>query len=1170
MLPAITVRAQTQTVNRDDILYIMPYWGFTGASDAAIQAEIQDMRNRLGPEGPYVKLGFSTYIFVSMDDWNVDITDPAAIRANLAEAISQIDNAITRAHNNGILVSLSIVTPVRGDVDAAQSASQAEDIRSMMWYADNVLASGWWTYSRYARKQMAVREAYVRELGKILANRMSLYPDTLVAAAGDGEQELAAERPGFVYADYSPFTVAEFRDWIRHGGLYADGAQFSGQGYSLGARYAGDRTPGEDTNRDGHTLNGDFHTNFQTWDLLHFNWNLADPYTGGDPNAIAFAAYSSAGYVTLPGQIPGGFDAPRTPQPLNTDPWWDLWVQFKQIMLQRHNQDFAKWITTSQDADTGATVPPTRWYSYQIPADYLFNGTPDIPNPRWYASMSSYWTADVAPYGGLGITAFNIDYYMYGWWALTLPKVAPHIARDRGTRWGIVEWHPGTLPGDPSPGASTDPLLFENEMAVVEKYRPSLLQPFMWGSKTYPIQDTLFQTSLHDLIARIKDGTPPNPQMAIDTPAANVTLAQPFTLSGWAVDLGKIRGPGRGPGIDEVNVYAYPNADLNAPPIFLGQAAYGGSRPDIEARYGTPDFTQFTNSGFSITVQGLPAGRYKLVAYGRSTVSMTFNVAREVTVDVYYPLTARPSGLDFGATKSGATLVTTTPAQVVTVSYSSPGTPSWSATADQAWVQVTSGPGFGQFTIGIINPNDVIGGSTSLSATVTISDAALGAHGTVPIHLTVKPAGATTPDTRPFGAFDLPIGDTTLSGSFAVTGWALDDVGVDRVEIWRDLVPGETTEPFYSPGHPGHGKIFIANATFVEGSRPDIETSEQFRDYPFTYRSGWGYLLLSRGLWNQGNGTYTLYAFAFDKEGNVATLGSKRITVDNEHASKPFGAIDTPEYGRTAVSGGFWNYGWALTPNATPPCTIRNGSVFMTLDSRPAVVVNYGAFRSDIAAAFPDFTNTNNSSGAYYIDTTQLSNGMHQIGWLVYDDCGRGDGVGSRFFWVSNPSADVAVSDSAATLAAPSPASDLAPSRPLNTEAIAVRQLEGDWQRVPPTASGVRTIEVRQGGRIEVRLPPAGRYVGFQTVNRESRSLPVGSSLDAKAGVFYWQPAPGFLGSFDLRFDSASGSGDPVRVQVVISPSVPSLIETLPGAAARPRARRIAPASGNGAAIRKR
>ena len=349
-------RADAQTVNRDDILYILPYWfPFGTATDAAITSELANLRSRLGPEGPYVKLGFSAYIFISMESWSVDTANPAAIRAALGSTISLIDSYIAKARAHDIPIALAFQTAIRERYDLAQTASEAEDVRSMMWYADNQLAAGWWTHTRYARKQQAIQEAYIRELGKIVANRMRLYPDTLVAASGDGEQELAYARNTTIYADYSPFAVAEFRDWLRLGGLYATGAAFAGQGYSLGARYAGDLTPGQDTNGDGRRLNGDFGTVFDTWDLKHFDWKLSDPFQAADPNAISLIAFNALA-TKLPGTIPGGFDPPRVPAPrtatnaLDTgDKWWDLWVLFKQTMLHRHNIEFAKWMTTSPD-----------------------------------------------------------------------------------------------------------------------------------------------------------------------------------------------------------------------------------------------------------------------------------------------------------------------------------------------------------------------------------------------------------------------------------------------------------------------------------------------------------------------------------------------------------------------------------------------------------------------------------------------------------------------------------------------------------------------------------------------------------------------------------------------------------------------------------------------------
>jgi hypothetical protein len=88
----------------------------------------------------------------------------------------------------------------------------------------------------------------------------------------------------------------------------------------------------------------------------------------------------------------------------------------------------------------------------------------------------------------------------------------------------------------------------------------------------------------------------------------------------------------------------------------------------------------------------------------------------------------------------------------------------------------------------------------------------------------------------------------------------------------------------------------LANALFVPGARTDVEALHP-NWWPLAHRAGWGYLLLTWGLWNQGNGPFTLYAFAYDADGHATTLGTKTITVSNATANKPFGALDT-DYGR--------------------------------------------------------------------------------------------------------------------------------------------------------------------------------------------------------------------------------------------------------------------------------
>jgi len=485
------------------MMYILPNWlNYQGASDAVFDEEVRQLRSRIG-EGRYVRVGFTVYIFISMENWYVDVDDQAAVDRELQQTFDQMDRAVARARIANIPVCLSLLTAIRGRYDPAQRSSEREDRRNMQWYADNELARGWWTHSRYARKLRRVQEAYIRAVGRHLAGLMAQYPGTVVAASGDGEVELSYDRapagdPAYanrpaVLADYSPFAVAEFRDWLRHGGLYADGQPFAGQGYEHGARYKGDRSPADDTNRDGHTLNGDFGTRFTSWDLRYFDWNL-DDNPDADPHAIPASVYESLTWNPMPDAGPDRFDAPRGQQP--GQPFWEVWNLFRQTMVWRHNRDFARWITTSPDPATGLTVPAERWFSDQIPADYLFGGTPANPNERLESSASPWWTADISPYGAVGVTAFNV--VLGGTLYPTLRNVAPVIA-ERKVRWGVLEYHPSV---------PTSNLLsaYFDDVAVLERYRPAVIVPIFWGDAYYQIQNTPFEQALRELVNRVKDG----------------------------------------------------------------------------------------------------------------------------------------------------------------------------------------------------------------------------------------------------------------------------------------------------------------------------------------------------------------------------------------------------------------------------------------------------------------------------------------------------------------------------------------------------------------------------------------------------------------------------------------------------------------------------------------
>ena len=127
------------------------------------------------------------------------------------------------------------------------------------------------------------------------------------------------------------------------------------------------------------------------------------------------------------------------------------------------------------------------------------------------------------------------------------------------------------------------------------------------------------------------------------------------------------------------------------------------------------------------------------------------------------------------------------------------------------------------------------------------------------------------------------------------------------------------------------------------------------------------------------------YIWGQDREGNPQLLGTRTITCDNSHATRPFGAIDTPTQGGVASGTNFVNFGWALTP--LPKTIPTDGSTITALvDGASIGTVDHNHPRPDIQGLFPGLNNTNGAIGFRVIDTTTLTNGAHTISWTVIDD----------------------------------------------------------------------------------------------------------------------------------------------------------------------------------------
>ena len=517
---------------------------------------------------------------------------------------------------------------------------------------------------------------------------------------------------------------------------------------------------------------------------------------------------------------------------------------------------------------------------------------------------------------------------------------------------------------------------------------------------------------------------------------------------------------------------------------------------------------------FTSNITGLtPGTEYNIRAYATNSVGTAYGANIAFTTASAPEIVLNHSTLNFGAETSG----TVTAPQTVLISNASSGALNWSASTDAPWLHFDPASGTGDSILSVsVTPTGLATGNYSAAITITDPDATNSPQ-TINVTLHVYKQGNTS---APFGQFATPQEGASVYNSIPVTGWVIDDIGAAHVKIYN-------------------GDTYIGDAVFVEGARPDVETA--YPTYPNNYKAGWGYMLLTHFLPNGGNGTYTLFAKATDMEGNTVTLGSKTITIDNAHAVKPFGAIDTPTQGGTAAGNQFVNFGWALTPqpNSIP---VDGSSITVVIDGLIKGHPKYNIYRSDIAGLFPGYANSNGAVGYYYIDTTNLKNGLHTISWNVSDNGGNNDGIGSRYFSVINTETDTASSAVHET--------GLLQNEELPGQNYRLEPVE----ELYPAEDGITHIEISELERLEINLSgetilgftspslcsnpentPPTNFNGYLTVGEQLKDLPTGSTLDKVRGVFYWQPGPGFAGEYCFLFIGKTPEGEYTRKSIVVN-----------------------------------
>jgi len=380
--------------------------------------------------------------------------------------------------------------------------------------------------SRYSPLGREVFTSKTRQQAEEIRGVMDKYPGVITCINGLIEEELAIAassvkkfpKTADYLADYSPFAIMEFRDWLRHRGLYDDdGGIYAGQGAPESitgpfidwkgrkcSPFYFDTTPDSHTGG-GESFNKHFGTAFTSWNLKYWDTELfPDPIT--DNNFNPMPTGEETGYT------PGGFDAPRHP---DQSPWWHAWSWENQDNNKSYppgnptnpafgfrQQEVANYVRDMFDVMAEAKLPREIMYAHQIPGE-------NLDEPRALSSASPVWTGYLPKSGTVGVTSF-------GWFDPKLALQYTSLTPDNHG-WGIFEWHP--LPK----AAPDDQKLYDTAMKELLIYSSNNCHHLFAGwwtdknsdspnRKIFPMNDSKFAEAIKTFMDSTPDSPPPMPK----------------------------------------------------------------------------------------------------------------------------------------------------------------------------------------------------------------------------------------------------------------------------------------------------------------------------------------------------------------------------------------------------------------------------------------------------------------------------------------------------------------------------------------------------------------------------------------------------------------------------------------------------------------------------------
>jgi N-acetylmuramoyl-L-alanine amidase len=218
-----------------------------------------------------------------------------------------------------------------------------------------------------------------------------------------------------------------------------------------------------------------------------------------------------------------------------------------------------------------------------------------------------------------------------------------------------------------------------------------------------------------------------------------------------------------------------------------------------------------------------------------------------------------------------------------------------------------------------------------------------------------------------------PVPDETVSGMVLVQGWAVDPVGISRIDL---IVDGQFV----------HSANLSIPRTDVVDSHPDWGGIQNRLP---GFQTGFSAARYS-------NGTHTVMVRIFTENNKVYEVGQRTIVVDNSINQPPFGYVESPDSVTVYdVNGSFPVTGWAADGDGIARIDVQIDN----LSTQSAV---YGDPRPDVHNSFPDSPSMLYSGFRAQIDSTRLTDGVHTLNVRATDRQGLSRVIGRRTVQVFN------------------------------------------------------------------------------------------------------------------------------------------------------------------------